>query len=451
MQAEPVNTIEENIKGNNKNINPNPKSEKNSKEEKAEDEYNLAYIPLDLVEDKRSFKYEEDKKGAGKYTLDENLNYDGFIRGIIYGTQVVLRKVFVLEDVEKDNKRKKVIHNLMNIDELEDDLSVSLIHGICFESDIENNSNDKKPVFIVREWVKGKNFWEFRDYMEKKKKKRIDQRIKNGYYDDNEKSNNEKEQDSIGKSDLLSILYSLAKIIDHYHKYTLSYVFLRPKKVIVLSDFNVVLNDIIKLNSYLFDEKISNQIKNINKLEHQYQNRFLHPLLFYMAKNDKKLEAQMFWLYQIFDLYSFGCLCYYFYFSLGNKRIPWENKNFDDIFDQFYLINIDDEIKYNSKDNYYKLLNGEDSRHKERNNNLMKSFFGENEIEEKKEEKNNYDSQLKEIIMKCLNPRFVPKNNNNYEFEYTMKNAVEDFLQIDCVKKFNKTKEFDYDFQEGNL
>ena len=102
----------------------------------------------------------------------------------------------------------------MNIDELEDDLSVSLIHGICFESDIENNSNDKKPVFIVREWVKGKNFWEFRDYMEKKKKKRIDQRIKNGYYDDNEKSNNEKEQDSIGKSDLLSILYSLAKIID---------------------------------------------------------------------------------------------------------------------------------------------------------------------------------------------------------------------------------------------
>ena len=68
-------------------------------------------------------------------------------------------------------------------------------------------------------------------------------------------------EDAIGKPDLLSILYSLARIIDHYHKYSLSYIFLRPKKVIVCSDFNVVLNDIVKLNSFLFG-KISKQLKN---------------------------------------------------------------------------------------------------------------------------------------------------------------------------------------------
>ena len=136
------------------------KSEKEKYMEEITDLFNLAYIPLDVIEDKRTFiEIKDDKYESPKN--EDHTDINQFVRGIIYGSQVVLRKVF-----EGYNpSRIRVIQNLMNIEELEDDCSVSMIHGICFNQSTktETKIEDGSSVFIVREWVKGNSFWKFRE------------------------------------------------------------------------------------------------------------------------------------------------------------------------------------------------------------------------------------------------------------------------------------------------
>ena len=167
-----------------------------------------------------------------------------------------------------------------------------------------------------------------------------------------------------------------------------------------------------------------------------------------MAYHKKDLKANMFWLYQIFDLYSFGCLCYLFYFSKESKTIPWKNlKSTSEIFYNFYNKDIKDkEFLFESESDYIKFF--EKTLVKDRADNINSKFFNNTQPSE---DKNSYDSQLIVIIKKCLNPFFEKsyKNPNEYLFKYTMKNALDDLTLIDCVKKFKKNKEFDYDFQEG--
>jgi len=59
----------------------------------------------------------------------------------------------------------------------------------------------------------------------------------------------------------------------------------------------------------------------------------------------------------------------------------------------------------------------------------------------------NYDRLLMKIIEKCIWPTATYKG-NNFTYTYTIENALEEFAKIDCVKKFIKTKEFNYNFQE---
>ncbi len=307
-----------------------------------------------------------------------------------------------LEEMQRNEEKKiKVIKNLMNIEELEDDVSVSFIHGISFKPTPEKYIDG--DVFLVREWIKGKSVWNFKQ--EKRK---------------------------VLKADLLNILYSLARIIEHYHQYTLSYLFLRPKKVIIGSDFTVVLNDIIKINSYVFNEKIQKQIRE-EKI--RVQNKFLHPFLFKL----EKLESNMFYIYQIFDLYSFGCLCYYFYFD----KKPWSNcSSYDDIYTYYYGRDVNENDDYNT---FYSKINWE-----EHLKDIKSNFFDEYDriLLDKESESENYDEKLMNIILNCIWPKYE-FDNDKITYKYTIRNALEDLTDIKCVEEFKKNKTFNYNFQAG--
>jgi hypothetical protein len=368
------------------------------------EKFNLAFIPLEGIEDIRYYREKESENEPSDFEINPNYlekfeddcnNY--FIRGIIYGSQVVLRKLFY----GNEEKKIKVIKNLMNIEELEDDVSVSFIHGISFKPTPEKYIDG--DVFLVREWIKGKSVWNFKQ--EKRK---------------------------VLKADLLNILYSLARIIEHYHQYTLSYLFLRPKKVIIGSDFTVVLNDIIKINSYVFNEKIQKQIRE-EKI--RVQNKFLHPFLFKL----EKLESNMFYIYQIFDLYSFGCLCYYFYFD----KKPWSNcSSYDDIYTYYYGRDVNENDDYNT---FYSKINWE-----EHLKDIKSNFFDEYDriLLDKESESENYDEKLMNIILNCIWPKYE-FDNDKITYKYTIRNALEDLTDIKCVEEFKKNKTFNYNFQAG--
>ena len=401
--------------------------------EQITEKFNLAFIPLDVIEDIRIYKEEVSFMDKFIHVLDakvENPDLNLFYRGIIYGTQVVLRKIL---NGPLNEDQIKVINKLMNIDELEDDISVSLVHGICFKytemTDTEKIKDEGSklkdvqgsPVFLVREWIKGKSFWKFR---------------------------NSKEE--IGKSDLLSILYSLARILEHYHKYSLPYLFLRPKKIIVGSDFSVILNDIIKLNSFYFNNKIRYQLD--DKIKIVDQNRFLHPFLFYYANVNESLKTQMFELYQSFDLYSFGCMCYLFYFSTKGDKLLWNKmQRYSDIFEAYYGKSFEEFKRQDDKKertSHKIFLPPQTDKARE---NVIKRFFDEEEYQKymslKDENKDNYDIKLLKLVINCICPEI--DNKKEFCLKYTMKSAVEELLKIDCVKKFKKTKEFNYNFQKG--
>ena len=81
----------------------------------------------------------------------------------------------------------------------------------------------------------------------------------------------------------------------------------------------------------------------------------------------------------------------------------------------------------------------------------MKRFFDEEEYQKymslKDENKDNYDIKLLKLVINCICPEI--DNKKEFCLKYTMKSAVEELLKIDCVKKFKKTKEFNYNFQKG--
>jgi hypothetical protein len=403
---------------------PNENPSNDRVDEDVNEKFNLAFIQLEGIEDIRYYKEKKSDNDPSEFIIDTNYleniidtNYleksendynDYFIRGIIYGSQVVLRKLFN----GNEEKKIKVIKNLMNIEELEDDVSVSFIHGISYKQSSEKKIDG--DVFLVREWIKGKSLWDFK-----------------------------KSKHNVVKADLLNILYSLARIIEHYHQYSLSYLFLRPKKVIIGSDFTVVLNDIIKINSYVFNEKIKKQLS--SKEEFRNQNRFLHPFLFKL----EKLEINMFYIYQIFDLYSFGCLCYYFYFN----KLPWDNakdkdkdkKNcvsYDSIYTSYYGRDVEEKDDYNT---FYSKLKWE-----ERLEVIKKDFFNNEEISLHDNEckVDSYDEKLMKIILNCIWPKYEFEN-DRISYKYTMRNALEDLSEIKCVEEFKKNKTFNYNFQEG--
>jgi len=381
---------------------------KKEESNKYSDLFNLAYIPLDTIEDERKYIYDESKQ---ENIISPEDNENVFRRGIIYGTQVVLKKLYDDEYVEEDkNKPRQGLNKLIDIDELDDDLSVALIHGVTFDNQMyekkKKNEPVNFPVYLVREWVKGTS-------------------LANFY----------KKYSKITQDDIIKIVYHLAKIIEHYHKYRCAYVTLRPKKVIVTTDFKVILNDIVKLVSIFFNKKISNQIKNEEKDSmkkfNDKQNRFLHPYLYLCANYPDKfsLKAGNFDHYQFFDCYSLGCIFYYLYFSKDLEQF-WGGKPLSEIYNMYYEKNSSpssDEFRFKEEDIPKSITDY----------NKLFSLFG------KDLEDDNRNKEIKKIIRNLLFPYY-----SNQKEPYKMKNALADLSNLPEIKKYKESKEFDYDLKE---
>jgi len=213
------------------------------------EKFNLMEVQKDRIE-----QLEENKLGNRTHT------------GLLYGMPIVIRFI---------GKNNEAVQSIVSDLSKYNHPSLALNYGYM----LEKNNEGEEEVYIIRELIKGKNFFAAKGY---------------------------------ALHDQLVILYKTICIIEFLHSFNIYFKNLRPDKIIITDDVEIKLVDNIKN-----DEEFFNSLKDqplLNKDSYRYICPELYELKEKITDNDRLKK---------FDLYSLGCLMF---FSVTGKN-PWEGYN----------------------------------------------------------------------------------------------------------------------------
>ncbi len=213
------------------------------------EKFNLMEVQKDRIE-----QLEENKLGNRTHT------------GLLYGMPIVIRYI---------GKNNETVQSIVSDLSKYNHPSLALNYGYM----LDKNSEQEEEVYVIRELIKGKNFFAAKGYT---------------------------------LHDQLVILYKIICIIEFLHSFNIYFKNLRPDKIIITDDVEIKLVDNIKN-----DEEFFNNLREQGTLSKDSY-KYICPELFEITEkitDNKKLKK--------YDLYSLGCLMF---FAATGKN-PWENHN----------------------------------------------------------------------------------------------------------------------------
>ena len=213
------------------------------------EKFNLMEVQKDRIE-----QLEENKLGNRTHT------------GLLYGMPIVIR--FIGKNVETV---QQIVSDLSKYNHP----SLALNYGYM----LDKNSEGEEEVYVIRELIKGKNFFAAKGYT---------------------------------LHDQLVILYKTICIIEFLHSFNIYFKNLRPDKIIITDDVEIKLVDNIKNDDEFFGALKDQLI--LTKDSYRYICPELYEIKDKITDHEKLKK---------FDLYSLGCLMF---FSVTGKN-PWEGYN----------------------------------------------------------------------------------------------------------------------------
>lgn len=237
--------------------------------ESISEKYNLMNIQFDQIEQL------EDKLGDGDYT------------GLLYGMPVIIRYIGI-----NNESLQLIVSNLSKFNHP----SFPINYGIM----MKNNQ-----VYIVRDLVKGKNFFS---------------------------------ATNLDFHNLLVIIYKVICALEFIHSFNEYFTFLRPSKIICTTDINAKILDFIK-----DDKEI---LESLKKTPLNDEIRFYCPELYENNPNMKN---------PFYDIYSVGCLIFYGVF----QELPWKDCNSKEEILYLYKnkeIFLESESNYENNKNFHRIV-----------------------------------------------------------------------------------------------
>lgn len=210
------------------------------------EKFNMMEITLDQIEQLES-------KGEAYYT------------GLLYGMPVIIRKLG-----ENTDKLQQLISGFSKYNHP----SLTINYAVIIKTE-SNNGIEIENVYIVRELVKGKDFYCLT---------------------------------TMDNHNRLVILYKIICLLEYLHSFNIFYKFLRPSKIIISKDANVKLLNLIQMDQFKLEH-----LKTKALLNDEY--RFYCPELFKNSSSSEDLNKPY------IDIYSVGCLIYYAIF----QSMPWKD------------------------------------------------------------------------------------------------------------------------------